>query len=140
MVRTRFNKKQVSEVRKKWETNVWNPVRVKLFFYSSNQKVRKWEFFKLVWVKFDKPVLEVRKKWNTNVWSLDFVRKLKTHFFQKKHARAIEDFFSDSYKKMCKGKFFYLVGIQFSRTNPWSTEKMKNKRLACRLGCKSGKI
>ena len=69
--------KQVSEVRKKWETNVWNlelgekwqvhffscvivPLKVD-FLYRCKQNLYKDEFFKLISIKFENFISEVQK-------------------------------------------------------------------------------
>ena len=89
---------QVSKVRKKWKTNVWNlyPGEKKYFFQelcscarggifsSFNQTMRSGELIRLVRVKIEKKVSKVRKNWKTNVWNMDLGQKIKKLIFKKK--------------------------------------------------------
>ena len=91
-------KNKFMKYEKKWKTNVWSldldqkmnffsryacSRHMGQFFYDYYRTVRKWKFFKLVRIRFEKQVSEVQKKWKTNVWNLGLGEKMAKLFFSK---------------------------------------------------------
>ena len=77
LIKVRF-KKQISEIRKQWKTNVWSLDFVRkttklcffkcvlapqeVTFFQRNKKMWKWQIFMLFWVVIEKQVFELWRK------------------------------------------------------------------------------
>ena len=49
------------------------------YFLKHKQKIRTWEFFKLIKVRFENSVSEAQKKWKLNVWIFEMDQKWQIH-------------------------------------------------------------
>ena len=101
-------KNKFMKYEKKWKTNVWSldldqkmnffsryacSRHMGQFFYDYYRTVRKWKFFKLVRIRFEKQVSEVQKKVQNKRLKTWFGKKMANFFLQKMLAYSRGDNF-----------------------------------------------